>query len=608
MTFQNQSKLPRLPIPELNVTAKTYLESCKPHLSKHDHDQYTDIVNDFIKPNGLGQILQDRLIAYDKTQPNSWLERWWLQYAYLTWRNSVLVHSNWVIIVRPHVNAPPNLVAYQEGFTDFQLFRAAGFVCNMLNYKDSLEDQTYPAEVTKQGPICMDQFRHIFGVTRVPKPGCDILVDSFPSKAKHIIALAKDQIFIVYVYDPKTGQRLPMKEIEKQFKDVVRQVDSNTPLQPPVGLLSGQHRDKWAEHHGYLLKNPKNAESFKLIESALFAVALDHKIVPHDVTSQAKNTFHGYNAHNRWFDKAISVIVTNDGRIGVNGEHSPCDALVPALMINNAAESEPAQDPANTAKTVSLPAVKRVSWEVDDYIKKAFVEAQCFVDETIADSDMKLLHYPKYGSNFIKKVAKMSPDAFNQLCIQLTFYRLHGYCAGVYETASTRKYLHGRTETCRSLTPASQAFVEAFDNPNFTALEKYALFQKAATAHVEYLKIASNGYGCDRHLLGLKLCLKEGESHEIFTHPVFAKSSKWQLSTSALFPGKAVYGTGFGTVYPDGYGMNYTIESDMMKIGVESKVSCPDTSSAKFIETLQGVYADVKHICEFASKNVNAKL
>lgn len=78
--------------------------------------------------------------------------------------------------------------------------------------------------------------------------------------------------------------------------------------------------------------------------------------------------------------------------------------------------------------------------------------------------------------------------------------------------------------------------------------EKYSAFQKAAKAHISYITKASNGMGVDRHLLGLKLVMEQGESHPIYTHPIFSKSSKWQLSTSALFSGERLAGTGFGTV------------------------------------------------------------
>lgn len=68
--------------------------------------------------------------------------------------------------------------------------------------------------MTRTGPQDMDQYRHVFGVTRVPKPGCDINVESHPSPSKHIIVLVRDQIYTVDVYDANTGERVPIAQIE----------------------------------------------------------------------------------------------------------------------------------------------------------------------------------------------------------------------------------------------------------------------------------------------------------------------------------------------------------------------------------------------------------
>lgn len=89
---------------------------------------------------------------------------------------------------------------------------------------------------------------------------------------------------------------------------------------------------------------------------------------------------------------------------------------------------------------------------------------------------------------------------------------------------------------------------------------------------------------------------------------MFAASSKWQLSTSALFPGETLNGTGFGTVYPDGYGMNYMLRPDLIKIGVESKVACVATSTVKFVDTLSGVFEDVGAMCRVVNDGEKAKL
>ena len=66
---------------------------------------------------------------------------------------------------------------------------------------------------------------------------------------------------------------------------------------------------------------------------------------------------------------------------------------------------------------------------------------------------------------------------------------------------------------------------------------------KAATeAHNAYTRDVSNGKGCDRHLLGLRLLLREDESHPFFTEPIFAKSQEWLLSTSGLGAGNKLNG------------------------------------------------------------------
>ena len=79
------------------------------------------------------------------------------------------------------------------------------------------------------------------------------------------------------------------------------------------------------------------------------------------------------------------------------------------------------------------------------------------------------------------------------------------------------------------------------------------------------------GRGIDRHLLGLRLLLRplNGESSALFEDDLFERSSRWKLSTSGLSAGLLFKGTGFGTVYEDGYGINcmvsfrqYTDDSD----------------------------------------------
>ncbi|KAJ3398304.1 hypothetical protein HDV05_002627, partial [Chytridiales sp. JEL 0842] len=258
------------------------------------------------------------------------------------------------------------------------------------------------------------------------------------------------------------------------------------------------------------------------------------------------------NGHNRWFDKGITIVCMPDGRMGFNGE--------PYL-------SEPFTDPPNCKKEADLPPPLKLTWKVDDHLKKCIQSSEQYVKKLIADSDGSVINYTKYGSDFIKSkgkqpliltillgkltilfAAKVSPDAYIQMALQLTYYRIHKSYPAVYETASTRKYLHGRTETCRSLSTDSAEFARSFDEPGATATTKVNALRRACTSHVAYISKASNGHGVDRHLLGLRMCMQPGEDCALYKDPMYARSQHWDLSTSGLFPGKTIGGAGFGAV------------------------------------------------------------
>ena len=45
------------------------------------------------------------------------------------------------------------------------------------------------------------------------------------------------------------------------------------------------------------------------------------------------------------------------------------------------------------------------------------------------------------------KSAKMHPDFFMQMALQLSYFRLHGQFVATYETGTARAFFHGRTDT-----------------------------------------------------------------------------------------------------------------------------------------------------------------
>jgi len=201
--------------------------------------------------------------------------------------------------------------------------------------------------------------------------------------------------------------------------------------------------------------------------------------------------------------------------------------------------------------------------KVHDMIAKAKSEFKTL----ITDHETDVQSFQGYGSTAIKKMG-YSPDAFAQMAIQLAVYRLHGESVGIYEATQTRPYLHGRTETTRTVSPDSTAFVERmgleskFASSKSSREEKKALLRKAVVSHGKYISKASKGNGVDRHLFGMSMLADDKDKMPaIYSDPLFIRSKTWRVSTSHLTHPK-FENWGFGEVVPDGLGVAYGVKSD----------------------------------------------
>jgi carnitine O-acetyltransferase len=105
------------------------------------------------------------------------------------------------------------------------------------------------------------------------------------------------------------------------------------------------------------------------------------------------------------------------------------------------------------------------------------------------------------------------------------------------------------------------------------------------------MKSASTGKGVDRHLLGLRVMLRpeEAPNATLFQDPSYIKSMYFKLSTSNTSPGDKHWG-GFGAVVPEGYGINYAIGKQRVRMSISSWRNAEETDSASFRSTIRGVF------------------
>ncbi|KAJ3218879.1 Carnitine O-acetyltransferase mitochondrial [Clydaea vesicula] len=569
ITYSHQSTLPRLPVPELKETCETYLKSLEPILTNQQYERSLMAVKDFLKPGGKGEELQKLLKdRQNKYSNSSWLIDWWNDYAYMGYRDPIVVWVSYFWVFK------------DDKFRKDPSARAASIARGAMQFREELINETLIPDSTKAGPLCMDQYRYMFNSTRIPKIPSDITHLADPNQNNHAVVIRKNQFFTI---DLKVnGRILSTNELESQFKKIYEM--AGTEEHTPLGILTTENRDIWTATRDELLLNPLNKKSLEIIENSVFAICLDDtKPVTREELSRA--CWHG-DGKNRFFDKSLQFIIFDNGKAGFNGEHSRMDATPPDRMCNTFLHNifTGKFDDGNSHAPITLPLPEKLKFDLTNQKTQIAVAKKNF-NELIDKHDLKVCVFEGYGKNLIKKFG-VSPDAYAQMAIQLAYFKLMGKCDPTYESAQTKKYLFGRTETCRSVSNESVAWVKAMENPHLSDVEKGQLGRKAIASQSTYMRKAVDGKGVDRHLLGLRLLLKPDEPKpEIFADPAYSRSSHWNLSTSQI-TSEYYEGYGWGEVVPDGWGCAYMVKNNSLHFNLVSLKLGNETFRHYFHEAL----------------------
>lgn len=92
--YAHHANLPHLPVPSLRETTDLYLKTLEPLTSKEEYKASVRNVEDFCKPGGVGEVLQNRLLKRAEemnSKGRSWLIDWWNDYAYMGYRDPLVI-------------------------------------------------------------------------------------------------------------------------------------------------------------------------------------------------------------------------------------------------------------------------------------------------------------------------------------------------------------------------------------------------------------------------------------------------------------------------------------------------------------------------------------
>ncbi|MFC7217585.1 choline/carnitine O-acyltransferase [Streptomyces polyrhachis] len=578
-SFAREYDLPRVPLPTLEESCARFLDWCAPLLTPEELAATQAETAAFQQPGGPGRALHAALARYDATEGvHSWLDTFWPR-RYLGRRDRIALNANFFFLFQ---DASP---------AQSQTGRAAGLLAAALDYKQRLDRELLPPPTVRGRQQTMVQNRFLFSTTRIPGALQDTVRAPYsdahpgPSAARHIVVFHRGGMYRMDVLGPD-GVPHSLDDLEAALRAVLK-AGAEAPSGPqyPVGHLTTMARAQWAAAREELLAcdsaDAANAAALEDVESALLCLCLEDA-TPADTKDACDRLLYG-DGGNRWFDKALSLIVFPDGRAGINVEHCELDgttilALTDALLETPAAELSRRSG----ARSQGLPALEPITFVLTDSLRAHVRTAAEEFAQYGADTATRALSFEDFGSGTAKALG-VSPDAFVQAAYQLAHLRAKGHLGATYESIATRQYRHGRTEAMRVVTPEMCEFTAAMEDPDASADTRRAAFRAAAAAHVARAKECQAGRAPEQHLWELELIQgRRGTELGVSEQPALYRTPGWltmrddYLSTSSA-PSVNIQYFGFGATSTCCIGVAYVLLPDRFNV----YLSTPRTVAAE---------------------------
>ncbi|XP_065447990.1 carnitine O-palmitoyltransferase 1, liver isoform isoform X7 [Chrysemys picta bellii] len=436
------------------------------------------------------------------------LKSWWAtNYVSDWWEEYIYLRGRGPIMVNSNYYAMDFLYVVP---TSLQAARAGNVIHATLLYRKKLDRQEIkPLMIQNTIPMCSSQYERMFNTSRIPGIETDTI--QHMKDSRHIVVYHKGRYFKVWLYHD--GRLLKPREIEQQMQRILE--DSS---EPQAG------------------------------EEKLAALT----------------------AGDRWFDKTFTLVVFKNGKMGLNTEHSWADAPIVGHLWENVMSSDCLQlgytEDGHCKGDINqnIPFPTRLQWEIPEECQEVIERSLCTAKSLADDVDFCSFPFDAFGKGLIKK-AKISPDAFVQLSLQLAHYRDMGKFCLTYEASMTRLFREGRTETVRSCTTESCNYVRGMEDPTQNNEKRCKLFRIAADKHQHLYRLAMTGAGIDRHLFCLYVVSK-------------------YLGVESPF---------LKEVADDGYGVSYILVGEhLIHFHVSSKFSCPETDSHRFGRNIKQAMVD----------------
>ena len=514
---------PLLPVADLNETCTRYLATVRPLLDDADFAVVQEDIALF--QQGIGQDLHTALQhTAMQHKHDSWLIDAWLD-SYLRIRTPLPLASN-------------------VGFAlQTQGAGIAEWIMALANVCADYRHERIATPVSPQGvPMSMVQWQILRGASRIPQQTVDAY--RFAENSQFIGILYRGWYYRVPALNEQ-GEAYDVHYFHRIVNEILAEQEDNAyPIAVPAYLGS----DMSAQIYARLQANADNATMLKTIEEDLFHIALVHHSESSADDELANATF--VPNTDMWCYKPMTFRYHLDsGALFLHCEHTWEDGGT----LKNIVGLANAQLGKTTGQSGSYTPIRQ-AWQLDDFCRQHWAQWQTHYAQQARFMRVRSILIP-LDNHIIPK--GISQDALMQFVLQYAQYDTYQNIRNTYEAVDVSHFQSGRTECVRPISTQSVALIRALATGQMAT----HLLHDALAEHKARIKLAKQGIGVNRQLLGLYLeAQKQGKPiPDLFQSKHYRLLNTDFLSTSTIGDDTWVINFAFAPTSEGGLGINYTL-------------------------------------------------